>query len=399
MNTRTTGLCVKPAVRPKDARFSSGPCKKHPGWDLSNFSTNNLGFSHRAALPKARLAEAINQSAAILGLPDDWLLAIVPASDTGAFELALWSMLGQRGVDVFVWESFSSDWANDIQNQLKIDDVNVYQADYGELPDLTLANSDRDTVFVFNGTTSGVRVPNLDWLAAERDGLAFCDATSAAFAMELDYEKLDVVTWSWQKVLGSEGGFGMLALSPNAVKRLETYSAPRPLPKIFRLLKKGKVDGAIFKGATINTPSMLAVEDLHSALDWANSIGGLPALIKRCDDNFAVLDEWVTNSDWIAWLPENPDVRSSTSMCLKIVADEFVSLSIDEQQKAIKSMCKLLEQEGVAYDIAAYRSAPPGFRIWGGATVEATDLAALTPWLDWAYQEWLNTVSKEEVNK
>lgn len=397
MNTRTNGLCVKPDVRPKDARFSSGPCKKHPGWDLANLSIDHLGYSHRAAAPKSRLQAAITRSAEILGLPEDWRLAIVPASDTGAFEMALWSMLGQRGVDVFVWESFSNDWANDIQNELKLDDLNIHKADYGDLPDLSLAKADRDTVFVFNGTTSGVRVPNMDWIAKDREGIVFCDATSAAFAMELDYEKLDVVTWSWQKVLGGEGGFGMLALSPRAVARLESYQAPRPLPKIFRLIKKGKIDEAVFKGATINTPSMLAVEDLHSALDWANFIGGLPALIKRCDENFNTLDKWVKESAWIAWLPEDSAIRSTTSMCLKITAEEFTRLSVEEQQAAIKAMCKSLAEEGVAYDIAGYRNAPPGFRVWGGATVEAEDLAALTPWLDWAYEQWLNAASDEEA--
>jgi len=397
MNARTNGLCEKPAVRPKDARFSSGPCKKHPGWDMANFNLNNLGFSHRAPVPKSRLQEAIKNSADLLGLPDDWRLAIVPASDTGAFELALWSMLGQRGVDVFAWESFSSDWANDIENQLKIDDLNIYTADYGDLPDLNQAKPDRDVVFVYNGTTSGVRVPNMDWISSKREAVVFCDATSAAFAMDLDYEKLDVVTWSWQKVLGSEGGFGMLALSPRAVARLESYQAPRPLPKIFRLTKKGKLDEAIFKGATINTPSMLALEDLHSALDWASSIGGLTSLIKRCNDNYKVLNDWVEKSDWVAWLPNDAETNSTTSMCLKIIANEFVSLSEDEQQMAIKMMCKSLEDEAVAFDIAAYRNAPPGFRIWGGATIESTDLEALVHWLDWAFKAWLNTVSNEEV--
>jgi phosphoserine aminotransferase len=397
MNAQTNGLCVKPAVRPKDARFSSGPCKKHPGWDLANFNLNNLGRSHRAPAPKSRLAEAINRSSQLLGLPEDWQLAIVPASDTGAFELALWSMLGQRGVDVFVWESFSSDWANDIQAQLKLDDLNIYQADYGDLPDLSLAKPDRDTVFVYNGTTSGVRVPHMDWIAFDREGIVFCDATSAAFAMALDYQKLDVVTWSWQKVLGSEGGFGMLALSPRAIARLESFKPDRPLPKIFRLTKKGKVDEAIFEGATINTPSMLALEDLHSALDWADSVGGLSALMKRCDDNFNVLDQWVSTTDWIDWLPDVPEVRSTTSMCLKIVAETFTSLSTEEQQKAIKVMSKSLEQQGVAFDIEAYRSAPPGFRIWGGATIEADDLEKLVPWLDWAYQSWLSADSAKEI--
>lgn len=397
MNTTTKSLCERPVVRPTDPRFSSGPCKKHPGWDISNFSFGNLGRSHRAPVPKSHLQEAITRSAKLLGLPENWQLAIVPASDTGAFELALWSMLGQRGVDVFVWESFSSDWANDIKGQLQIDDLNIYTADYGDLPDLNLASRERDVVFVFNGTTSGVRVPNMDWVSSDREGIVFCDATSAAFAMELDYEKLDVVTWSWQKVLGSEGGFGMLALSPGAIQRLECYQAPRPLPKIFRVTKKGEVNKSIFKGATINTPSMLALEDLHSALAWAESIGGLPALIQRCQDNFNVVNEWVANTDWIDWLPSDPETRSSTSMCLKIISDEFSNLDEAKQHKAISLMCQWLEQEEVAYDIAAYRNAPPGFRLWGGATVESSDLEKLMPWLDWAYQRWLKERFVKEV--
>ncbi len=389
MKSQTIGLCEKPAVRPNDARFSSGPCKKHPGWDLANLATNNLGRSHRASVPKSRLNEAISRSSELLALPDDWQLGIVPASDTGAFELALWSMLGQRGVDVFVWESFSGDWANDIHVQLKIDDLNIYKSDYGELPDLNMAKADRDVVFVYNGTTSGVRVPNMDWVSAEREGIVFCDATSAAFAMELDYEKLDVVTWSWQKVLGSEGGFGMLALSPAAIHRLETYQSPRPLPKIFRTTNKGKINKAIFKGATINTPSMLALEDLHSALSWAESIGGLAALIQRCDDNFAAVNDWVGSTNWIDWLPSDANTLSTTSMCLKIVSDEFKKLSEEEQEQAVNLMCQWLEEEGVAYDIASYRSAPTGFRLWGGATIESSDLEKLLPWLDWTYKRWL----------
>lgn len=390
MNITANRLCEKPFVRPKDARFSSGPCKKHPGWNLSNFSLNNMGRSHRASAPKSRLQEAITRSFELLSLPKGWQLAIVPASDTGAFELALWSMLGYRGVDVFAWESFSSDWANDIKDQLKIEDLNIFTADYGELPDLNVADPERDTVFAFNGTTSGVRVPNMDWISAHREGIVFCDATSATFAMQLDYTKLDVLTWSWQKVLGGEGGFGMLALSPRAVERLETYQPSRPLPKIFRVTKKNALDKALFKGATINTPSLLALEDLHSALDWADSVGGLAGLIQRSQNNFQVIDQWVSNSDWITWLPSDPEIRSTTSMCLKIISDEFSDLDESEQQKAISLMCQWLEQEEVAYDIAAYRSAPTGLRLWGGATVEASDLEKLTPWLDWAYQRWLN---------
>lgn len=397
MNTQTNRLCEKPAVRPDDARFSSGPCKKHPGWNLSKLSTINLGRSHRANVPKSRLQEAITRSAELLCLPAEWELAIVPASDTGAFELALWSMLGDRGVDVFAWESFSTDWANDIQDQLQIDDLNIIKSDYGDLPNLNVAKPDRDVVFVFNGTTSGVRVPDMGWISPDREGVVFCDATSAAFAMELDYKKLDVVTWSWQKVLGSEGGFGMLALSPRAIQRLESYKPERPLPKIFRITKKGKLDKSIFKGATINTPSMLALEDLHSALDWAESIGGLPALIQRCQNNFNIVDQWVSKTEWVDWLPVAPKTRSSTSLCLKIVANEFTNLELDTQQKVIKLICKWLEEEGVAFDIAAYRNAPPGFRIWGGATIEPTDLEKLMPWLDWVYNRWLTTEYIEEI--
>lgn len=396
MNTSAKRLCEKPVVRPDDPRFSSGPCKKHPGWDISRFSEINLGRSHRAPIPKSRLEEVIKRSAQLLSLPDDWLLGIMPASDTGAFELALWSMLGQRGVDVFVWESFSSDWANDIQNQLRIKDLNIFKADYGDLPDLTVAKADRDIVFVFNGTTSGVRVPDMDWVVSEREGIVFCDATSAAFAMELDYEKLDVVSWSWQKVLGGEGGFGMLALSPRAIERLETYQASRPLPKIFRLTKKGKLDRSIFKGATINTPSMLAVEDIHSALDWAESIGGLSSLIQRSQENFNTVNQWVKKTNWIDWLAKDPSTRSATSMCLKIVDEKFNALSVDEQNEMIKLMCQWLEEEDVAYDIAAYRNAPPGFRLWGGATIESSDLEKLLLWLDWAYQSWLENEFEKE---
>ena len=335
MNTIANRLCEKPSVRPQDAHFSSGPCKKHPGWNLSQLSTKNLGRSHRASASKSRLEQAITHSAKLLELPEDWQLAIVPASDTGAFELALWSMLGCRGVDVFVWESFSSDWADDIKNQLKIEDLNIFTADYGELPDISVADSTRDIVFAYNGTTSGVRVPDMDWVSPEREGLVICDATSATFAMELEYKKLDVVTWSWQKVLGSEGGFGMLALSPRAIQRLESYQAPRPLPKIFRLTKKGKLDKGIFKGKTINTPSMLALEDLHSALDWADAIGGLPALIQRSQNNFTVVDQWVSKTEWIDWLPGNPRTRSTTSMCLKIISDKFTTLNEAEQKKRL----------------------------------------------------------------
>lgn len=387
MNQQAIGL-ARPDVRPQDPRFSSGPCKKHPGWNFANLSTSLLGRSHRAAPAKQRIQEVITRSKAMLTLPDDWQVAIVPASDTGAFEMSLWSMLGQRPVDAWVWDSFSSDWAQDIEQQLAIDAVNVYTADYGKLPDMSQAHSEHDQVFVFNGTTSGVRVTSLDWIADDRQGLAFCDATSAVFAMPLDYSKLDVVTWSWQKALGGEAGFGMLALSPAAVARLETFQPQRPLPKIFRLTKKGAFDQSIFQAATINTVSLLAIEDVHSALDWADSIGGLTGLMQRSNDNFQALNAWVQASNWVDWLAADATTRSNTSMCLQVIDPVFTSKDEASQRKAITSICSSLDTEGVAHDIAAYRSAPPGVRIWGGATVEASDIAALGPWLDWAFAQW-----------
>jgi phosphoserine aminotransferase len=384
MIEKASGFPDKPRIRPQDPRFSSGPCKKFPGWDVASLNTDFLGRSHRAKTPKTRLSSAIERSHALLDLPGDWKLGIVPGSDTGALEIALWSMLGCRPVDALVWDSFSSDWAKDL-DILDIPGLTVYEAGYGDLPDLSQTQPDHDVVFVYNGTTSGVRLPDLDWLGGDRSGLAVCDATSAAYAMPMDFSKLDVVTWSWQKVLGSEGAHGMLALSPRAVERLETYIPSRPLPKLFRLAKDGKLIEGIFKGATINTPSMLALEDLHAALDWAENIGGLPALWQRTQDNFDCIDEWVQQSSWIDWLASDPATRSPTSMCLKIVDCEFAGLENDEQQAGINTMLGWLEQENSALDIGNYRSAPPGFRVWGGATVERDDLAALTPWLDWAF--------------
>ena len=376
----------RPDVRPVDARFSSGPCRKHPGWDLSRLSTDHLGRSHRAAGPKARLAEAITRSATLLGLPEGWKLGIVPGSDTGAVEMALWSLLGERGVDVLVWESFSADWAKDLA-RLELPALNTLSADYGELPDLSAVNPAHDIVMVYNGTTSGVRVPDLDWIRDDRDGLVICDATSAAYAMPIDFDKVDVLTWSWQKVLGGEAAHGMLALGPRAVAALESRDIPRALPKLFTLTKGQKLIDGIFSGATINTPSMLAVEDLHSALDWADSIGGLAGLHGRCDANMAALNAWVQASDWIDWLASDAATRSCTSMCLKIVHPAFEALSVEARQAVIKRMTGLLADEDVAFDIANYRSAPPGFRIWGGATVEAEDVRRLGPWLDWAWQQ------------
>lgn len=396
MNEKASGFPEQPRIRPQDSRFSSGPCKKFPGWDVSCLNTEFLGRSHRAKIPKTRLSSAIERSHALLGLPSDWKLGIVPGSDTGALEIALWSLLGERPVDALVWDSFSSDWAKDLE-ALNIADLNIYAADYGELPDLSQVQSHHDMVFVYNGTTSGVRLPNLDWLSKERTGLAICDATSAAFAMPMDFSKLDVVTWSWQKVLGSEAAHGMLALSPRAVERLESYTPPRPLPKLFQLSKNGKLIEGIFGGATINTPSMLALEDLHAALDWAEGIGGLPALWQRTQDNFDCINSWVEQSPWIDWLASDPATCSPTSMCLQIVDTGFCNLGEDEKQAAINTMLGWLEQEGCALDIGNYRSAPPGFRIWGGATIETSDLAALTPWLDWAFAKF-KVLQKENSN-
>jgi len=387
MNEEAHGLPVRPRVKPADARFSSGPCKKYPGWDVTHLNTEFLGRSHRAKAPKQRLKEAIDRSHRLLGLPADWKLGIVPGSDTGAFEIAMWSLLGSRAVDVLVWESFSSDWAKDLQ-ALGIEPLNIYQAEYGELPDLSQVKPANDLVMVYNGTTSGVCLPGLDWLDADRGGLVLCDATSAAYAMPMDFAKLDVVTWSWQKVLGSEGAHGMLALSPRAVARLESTTPRFPLPKLFRLTKDGKLVDGIFEGATINTPSMLALEDLHAALDWAESLGGVEALWQRTRANFDCIDDWVANTPWIDWLARDPATRSPTSMCLQIVDPVFTSLDADARKAAIAAMLARLEQEEVAFDIGNYRSAPPGFRLWGGATVETADLQALTPWLDYVFAEF-----------
>ncbi len=396
MNDIATGANSHPRVRPADARFSSGPCRKHPGWDISALNTQHLGRSHRAANPKAHLKSAIDRSAALLNLPADWKLGIVPASDTGAFEMAMWSLLGSKAVDAFVWESFSSDWAKDLA-ALELPGLNIHKAEYGKLPQLRAASKQNDIVFVYNGTTSGVRVPNLDWIPDDREGLTLCDATSAAYAMPIDYDKVDVLTWSWQKALGGEGAHGMLALSPRAIARLESEQPHRALPKIFTLTKKQALIEGIFSGATINTPSMLAVADLHSALDWAERIGGLNALHARSSANFKAMDAWVNNSRWIDWLATDAETRSSTSMCLQITAASFQALNPEQRQAAVKTMVGWLADEGVAFDIANYRSAPPGFRVWGGATVDSTDIEALTAWLDWAYTQFESTDLSIEV--
>ena len=376
-----------PNVRPAVPMFSSGPCAKRPGWSLPALENALLGRSHRAPPLKARLAEVIERSRAVLRMPEGWRLGIVPASDTGAVEMALWSLLGPRGVDVLAWESFSGEWATDITTQLKLPGVRLLQAPYGALPDLGQVSWDNDVVFVWNGTTSGVRLPDADWIPADRAGLAICDATSAAFAMDLPWDKLDVVTWSWQKVLGGEAAHGMLALSPRAVERLESHVPAWPLPKIFRLTKGGKLIEGIFQGDTINTPSMLCVEDALDGLRWAEGIGGLPALVARSEANLAAIAAWVEGHDQIAFLAEREDTRSCTSICLRITAPWFTGLTTEGQAAAAKVLSSLLERDGAGLDTAPYRDAPPGLRIWGGATVETADIEALLPWVDWALAE------------
>ncbi len=361
---------------------------------MNALSSAVIGRSHRGKQGKLALAEVIDRSKKLLGMPADWKLGIVPASDTGAVEMAMWSMLGARGVDILSWESFGAGWAADAKKQLKLSDLRVFNADYGQLPDLTQTDPARDIVFTWNGTTSGVRVPNGNWIAKDREGLAICDATSAAFAMELPWDKLDVVTWSWQKVLGGEAAHGMLALSPRAIARLESYAPAWPLPKIFQLTKNGKLIDGIFKGETINTPSMIAVEDALDGLKWAESTGGLPALVKRSEANLAAVTAWVKQAGWADFLAVDPVTRSCTSICLKIIDPWYTSLTSEQQAEGAKQLASLLEKEGAAYDIASYRDAPPGLRIWGGATVETTDLEALFPWLDWAFGEMKSGMSK-----
>ncbi|GAL96630.1 phosphoserine aminotransferase [Acetobacter tropicalis] len=377
----------RPATRPANPCFSSGPCAKRPGWSVSALSGALTGRSHRSAEGRARLGDVIERSRTILGVPEGWRIGIVPASDTGAVEMALWSLLGPRPVDVLAFESFSSLWAQDIVSQLKLENARVIKADYGALPALSDVNWAHDVVLAWNGTTSGVCLPSPDVIPAEHDGLVICDATSAAFAMDLPWDRLDVVTWSWQKALGGEAAHGMLALSPRAVERLEQFQTSRPLPKIFRLMAKGALIEGIFKGDTINTPSMLCVEDALDSLKWAASVGGLEGLKARSRANLAEVAAWEARTDWVSFLAENPAERSSTSICLRIVAPWFLALERAEQMKVVKKMTAVLEKEGVAFDIASYRDAPPGLRIWGGATVEASDVRALLPWLDWAFAE------------
>ncbi|WP_312608724.1 phosphoserine transaminase [Agrobacterium pusense] len=385
---------VKPDVRPGNKHFSSGPCSKRPGWSLDALSDAPLGRSHRAKVGKAKLKQAIDLTREVLDVPADYRIGIVPASDTGAVEMALWSLLGERGVDMLAWESFGAGWVTDVVKQLKLKDVRKFEADYGLLPNLAEVDFDRDVVFTWNGTTSGVRVPNADFIPADRKGLTICDATSAAFAQDMDFTKLDVVTFSWQKVLGGEGGHGVIILSPRAVERLLSYAPAWPLPKIFRMVSGGKLIEGIFTGETINTPSMLCVEDYIDALLWAKNLGGLKALIGRADANAKVIYDFIEKNDWIANLAVKPETRSNTSVCLKIVDPEVQALDAAAQADFAKGVVALLEKENVALDIGAYRDAPSGLRIWAGATIETADMEAVMPWLTWAYQTQKAALSK-----
>jgi len=380
-------MTTKPSGRPTRPHFSSGPCAKRPGWTPEALNQALIGRSHRSKPGKAKLEQAIERTRKILGIPADYRIGIVPASDTGAVEMALWSMLGPKPVDVLVWESFGNDWATDITKQLKLPNVRVLKAGYGDLPDLAQVNPAHDVIFTWNGTTSGVRSPDGNWISDTREGVTFCDATSAAFAQDLPWAKLDVTTFSWQKVLGGEAAHGMLVLSPRAVARLESHKPTWPMPKIFRMTKDGKLNEGIFKGETINTPSMLCVEDYLDALTWAESVGGLKGLIGRADENLHVIERWTKTTGWADFLAKDPKTRSNTSVCLKIVDPWFTAKDADGQAAAAKKIADLLDKEGVAFDIAAYRDAPPGLRIWAGATVDSADMKALTPWLDWAWAQ------------
>lgn len=385
---------AKPGSKPNVPHFSSGPCAKRPGWTPENLKDAALGRSHRAKIGKAKLKLAIDLTREVLEIPADYRIGIVPASDTGAVEMALWSLLGSRPVTMIAWESFGEGWVTDVVKQLKLKDVTKLTAGYGDIPDLAKADKNSDIVFTWNGTTSGVRVPNADWIAADREGLTICDATSAAFAQPLDWAKLDVTTFSWQKALGSEGAHGMLILSPRAVARLESYTPPWPMPKIFRMTKGGKLNEGIFVGETINTPSMLALEDYLDALNWAKSIGGLKALMARADANTKVLTDWQAKTPWVDFLAADKSIRSNTSVCLKVVDPAITALAADAQAAFAKALVALVEKEGAGYDLGAYRDAPPGLRIWCGATVETADVAALTQWLDWAFAQTKASLAK-----
>ena len=392
---RAPATVSKPTAKPDRPEFSSGPCAKRPGWSAEAVAARAfLGRSHRAAKPKAQLKDVIDRTARLLGVPEGYRVGIVPASDTGAFEMAMWSLLGARPVDVLAWESFGQGWATDATKQLELEECRVLTAPYGELPDFGAVRPEADVVFTWNGTTSGARVPDAGWIAADRGGLTFCDATSAAFSQRLDWAKLDVTTFSWQKAMGGEAAHGVLVLSPRAVERLETYQPPRPLPKIFRMTTGGKLIEGIFAGETINTPSMLCVEDYLDALAWADGIGGLKALLGRADANAKAVADWVARTGWVDFLAADPATRSNTSVCLKIVDAEVVAMPEDAQAAIAKGIASVLDAEGVAYDIGAYRDAPAGLRIWCGGTVETSDVEALLPWLDWAFAEQKSALKK-----
>ena len=385
----------RPTTKPGNPCFSSGPCAKRPGWSLDALKGTPVGRSHRASIGLKKIQEVIEKSKTILGMPKDYKLALVPGSDTGAIEMAMWTLLGQRGVDVLGWEVFGKTWVTDVVKQLKIKDARTFEAPFGSIPDLSKVDTNNDVVFTWNGTTSGVKVPNGDWIKSDREGLTICDATSAVFAMELPWDKLDVVTWSWQKVLGGEAAHGMLALSPRAVARLESYKPSWPLPKVFRLTKDGKLNEEPFEGKTINTPSMLAVEDCLDALKWAEGIGGLAALIKRSNANLKAVEEWVAKTDWAEFLPERTDIRSNTSICFKVVDPWFTAKDREAQLKIVKETEKMLDKEGVAFEVANHRDAPASYRIWGGATVETNDIKSCLEWINWAY----NSVKSQEQAK
>ena len=377
----------RPTTKPANPNFSSGPCAKRPGWTVSALSNVLSGRSHRASIGVKRIQAVIEKSKTILGMPEGWKLAVVPASDTGAMEMAMWSLLGPRGVDALGWEVFGKTWITDIVKQLKLSDVRTFEAPFGEIVDLSKVDtSERDVVFTWNGTTSGVKVPNADWIKPDRKGLMICDATSAVFAMDMPWDKLDVVTWSWQKVLGGEAAHGMLALSPRAIERLENYTPPWPMPKIFRITKGGKLFDEPFEGKTLNTPSMLAVEDCLDALVWAESLGGLQGLLKRTNANLTAVEKWIEKTDWAEFLPATADIRSNTSICFKVVDPWLGTLDDNAQNKVIKSVESMLDKEGIAFEVANHRDAPPSFRLWGGATVETSDIEAVLPWIDWAYR-------------
>ncbi len=385
----------RPAHKPANPCFSSGPCAKRPGWTVDALKGTPVGRSHRASLGVKKIMEVIDKSKAILGMPKDYVLAVVPASDTGAIEMAMWSLLGARGVDVMGWEVFGKLWIVDVTKQLKLKDVRTFEAPFGALPDLSQVDTDRDVVFTWNGTTSGVRVPNGDWIKSDRKGLTICDATSAVFAMDMPWDKLDVVTWSWQKVLGGEAAHGMLALSPRAVERLETYTPPWPMPKIFRLTKGGKLFTEPFEGKTMNTPSMLAVEDCIDALRWAEGLGGMPALLKRTQANLKAVEKWIAKTPWAEFLPEREEIRSNTSICFKVVDPWLATKTEEERLDVVKKVEKLLDKEGIAYEVANHRDSPASFRLWGGATVETSDIESVLEWIDWAY----NQVKGQEQSK